>query len=213
MWYLVPTTTGAHNLSITITGATDAIKLNASSFNGVSQSSPLDAVNTAGGTTGNPSASVTTVTAGDVVVATLHRHSTTAATTNRTPLHNDAITSVLGAASYQLATTPGSYSDTYTGSADHNWAMVIAAFKPASGSSSVTYPHVDHLGSTEIVTDDDGDVVHTLDYLPYGTICVDESTGGANERKKFTGYEYDSTPDLNYAKARYYGQDEGRFLS
>ena len=42
---------------------------------------------------------------------------------------------------------------------------------------------------------------------------VDESSSGANERKKFTGYEYDPTADLNYAKARYYGQNEGRFLN
>ena len=49
MWYLVATTTGAKTMSVTVTGATDALKLMSASFNGVHQSSPLDAVNTAGG--------------------------------------------------------------------------------------------------------------------------------------------------------------------
>ena len=47
IWYLVATTTGAKTMSVTVTGATDAIKLMSASFNGVHQSSPLDAVNTA----------------------------------------------------------------------------------------------------------------------------------------------------------------------
>lgn len=35
-------------------------------------------------------------------------------------LYNDAVSSTLGAASYQLATGAGSYSDTYTGSASQD---------------------------------------------------------------------------------------------
>ena len=61
LWYLVATTTGAKTMSVTVTGATDDIKLMAASFNGVHQSSPLDAVNGAIGSSGNPSASVTTL--------------------------------------------------------------------------------------------------------------------------------------------------------
>ena len=56
------------------------------------------------------------------------------ATTNRTEIYNDSVTSTLGAASYQIAAGPGSYSDTYTvsggGSAD--WSMIMAAFRPAA---------------------------------------------------------------------------------
>jgi RHS repeat-associated protein len=89
----------------------------------------------------------------------------------------------------------------------------MAVMKTKGGTSTTTFPHLDHLGSTEVVTDTSGNVVQTLDYYPYGKVRVDQSSSGANERKRFTGYEYDPTADLNYAKARYYGQTEGRFLS
>jgi hypothetical protein len=55
----------------------------------------------------------TTITADDLVTATLSRFGTTDATTNRTSLYNSTASSTLGAASYQIATTAGSYSDTY----------------------------------------------------------------------------------------------------
>ena len=90
---------------------------------------------------------------------------------------------------------------------------LLATMKTKGGVSTTTYAHTDHLGSTEVVTDDDGDIVQTLDYLPYGKVRVDVSSSAANERKKFTGYKYDAVADLNYAQTRYYGQTEGRFLS
>lgn len=83
LWYLIATTTGSKTMSVTITGNTDAIKLAASSFTGVSPSAPLDAVAVSGGTSGNPSASVTVQTQNAVVVTTLNRHSTTDATSSR----------------------------------------------------------------------------------------------------------------------------------
>lgn len=212
MWYLVATTTGAKTMSVTITGATDAIKMAASSFTGVDQSAPLDAVNTAGGSSGNPSASVTTLTNDDVVVATLNRHSTTGATTNRTSLYNDAVSSTLGAASYQLATTAGSYSDTYTGSASQNWAMVIAGFKPASsGTTTIRYVHPDHLGGTNVVTDEQGEAVQVLDYYPYGSKRM--SNGTDVSQREFIGEQFDETTDLSYLNARYYRGAQGQFLS
>ena len=62
------------------------------------------------------------------------------------------MSSVLGAASYQIATRTGTYSDTYTGAASQNWAMVAAAFQPASSGAAghTTYMiHTDHLGGTK----------------------------------------------------------------
>jgi hypothetical protein len=98
---------GTVECQMSITGATDSIKLAADSFTGVTQSSPLDAVSDVSGWGGNPSASVTTVTANDLVTATLSRFTTTDATTNRTSLYNSTASSTLGAASYQLATDDG----------------------------------------------------------------------------------------------------------
>jgi hypothetical protein len=113
IWYLANPASGSNTVSVTVTGATDSIKLTAASFTGAAQSSPLDASNATSGWGGNPSANVTTGTANDLVTATLSRFGTTDATTNRTSLYSSTASSTLGAASYQIATTAGSYSDTY----------------------------------------------------------------------------------------------------
>jgi YD repeat-containing protein len=57
VWYLIASTTGSKTLSVTVNGNTDAIKLGAASVSGISTSSPLEAVKTAIGFTGNPSIS------------------------------------------------------------------------------------------------------------------------------------------------------------
>ncbi len=49
IWYLVATSTGAKTMSVTITGATDAIKLGAASFTGVSPSFAFDLVKSSNG--------------------------------------------------------------------------------------------------------------------------------------------------------------------
>jgi RHS repeat-associated protein len=214
IWYLANPASGSNTLSVTVTGATDSIKLTAASFTGAAQSSPLDASNIATGFGGNPSASVTTVTANDLVTATLSRFGTTDATTNRTSLYSSTASSTLGAASYQIATTPTSYSDTYTGSADSDWSMVMAAFKPATGgtgSTTMYMIHSDHLTGTNVVTDANGDVVEVADYYPYGTERI--SSGSFEEQRKFADTEYDGGTGLNYMGARYYAGGKARFLS
>jgi hypothetical protein len=53
----------------------------------------------------------------------------------------------------------GSYSDTYTGSVAQDWAIVISAFKPGTGSASSTnvyYIHDDALGGTSVVSNASG---------------------------------------------------------
>lgn len=132
-WYLKAPATGANTQSTTFTGNHDAIKFATSSYTGVDQTAPLDAHNTATGTTGNPTISVTTVAANTVVIATLSRFSTTAATSNRTSIFNDATGSVLAAASYQIVASAAAQSDTYTGTAAQDWSMCIASFAQASG--------------------------------------------------------------------------------
>ena len=113
IWYLANPASGSNTVSVTVTGATDSIKLTAASFTGAAQSSPLDASNVTSEWGGNPTMSLTTGTANDLVTATLSRFGTTDATTNRTSLYSSTASSTLGAASYQIATTAGSYSDTY----------------------------------------------------------------------------------------------------
>ncbi len=223
LWYLAApsTSTATGTLSVTVTGATDAIKLGAASFIGVATSSPIDASSSATGTTGNPTVSITTATSSDLVIATLSRFSTTDATTNRTSLFKDKATSTLAAGSYQLATSAGSYSDTYTGSAAQDWSMVITAFKPGSGGGStnmttsiVRYVLGDTLGGSNAIVDPSGTIVETLDYYPYGAARIDNKVGSySGEKRKFIGEEHDSVSGFDYLNARYYAGNRGQFIS
>jgi RHS repeat-associated protein len=215
IWYLVNPATGSNTMSVTVTGATDSIKLTAASFTGALQSSPLDASNAATGFGGNPTMSLTTGTANDLVAATLSRFGTTAATTNRTALYNSTASSTLGAASYQIATTTGSYSDTYTGSASADWSMAMAGFKPATGggtgSTTMYMIHTDHLTGSNVLTDASGNIAEVTDYYPYGSERI--ATGTFDEQRKFAGTEYDTGTGLNYMGARYYNPACGQFIS
>jgi uncharacterized protein RhaS with RHS repeats len=47
----------------------------------------------------------------------------------------------------------------------------------ATGTTKTRYIHPDHLGSTNVVTDENDNVVQTLDYYPYG------ATRDEHERK------------------------------
>jgi RHS repeat-associated protein len=71
--------------------------------------------------------------------------------------------------------------------------------------------HPDHLGSTNVVTDENGNVVQTLDYYPYGSTRISVGTS-TNEKRKFIGqFADDST--LSYLNARYYEGSRGQFVS
>ena len=61
------------------------------------------------------------------------------------------------------------------------------------------YYHPDQLGSTNIVTNESGDIIENTSYLPYGEIIE-----GGNSRFLFTGKEKDSSTGLYYYGARYY---------
>ena len=82
-----------------------------------------------------------------------------------------------------------------------------------SATTTLSYVHQDHLGSTNAVTDENGEVVQVLDYYPYGTARINNSTGGIDEKKKFAGMERDGSTGLDYAKMRYYDNSRGQFTS
>jgi RHS repeat-associated protein len=77
--------------------------------------------------------------------------------------------------------------------------------------NATSYLHTDHLGGTNIITDENGDVVTSLDYYPYGATRVD--TGTHNEDRQYTGYTRDVVTGLDYAGQRYYAGNVGRFIS
>jgi RHS repeat-associated protein len=91
---------------------------------------------------------------------------------------------------------------------------------PNGGGTS--YLTSDHLGSTRVVTKQDGTVKARYDYLPFGeelgsgvgsrTSAMGYGAADAT-RQKFTQKERDAESGLDYLLARYYSSAQGRFTS
>ena len=91
---------------------------------------------------------------------------------------------------------------------------------PSGGGTS--YLTSDHLGSTRVVTKQDGTLRVRYDYLPFGeelpstagprSSFVGYGAGDAT-RQKFTQKERDSESGLDYFGARYFSSAQGRFTS
>jgi RHS repeat-associated protein len=80
-----------------------------------------------------------------------------------------------------------------------------------TSTASTTYLHPDHLGGTNVATDENGEVVQTLDYYPYGSQRI--ATGSSDEQRRFIGEEYDGDTEFSYLNARYYQGSRGQFMS
>ncbi|MCP4651936.1 MAG: hypothetical protein GY858_00930 [Candidatus Omnitrophica bacterium] len=76
--------------------------------------------------------------------------------------------------------------------------------------SETYYYHSDHLGSSNVITDSNGDEVATYEYKPYGQSSAQTGTDVTNYN--FTGKELDET-GLYYYSARYYDAQLGRFIT
>jgi len=77
------------------------------------------------------------------------------------------------------------------------------------------YIHSDHLGSSNIITDKEGNKVSQTEYQPYGKVSFEEQAASYQPRATsylFTGKELDSN-GLYYYGARYYDPEIGRFIS
>ena len=85
--------------------------------------------------------------------------------------------------------------------------------------AKISYLTTDHLGSPRINTDATGQIIARHDYMPFGEeISSAQRTSGLhyssdNVRQKFTSYERDTETNLDYAKARMFGNSLGRFTS
>jgi len=80
------------------------------------------------------------------------------------------------------------------------------------GLGNVHFYFSDRLGSTQVITDSQGNKCYDTDYLPFG-VEVGPYTNTCPDHYKFAGYERDSETGLDYAVARYYDSHLGRFLS
>ncbi|MGV8040543.1 MAG: RHS repeat domain-containing protein [Thermoanaerobaculaceae bacterium] len=91
---------------------------------------------------------------------------------------------------------------------------VLASVGAAEG---ITHLHVDHLGTTRLVTDRCGRAQATFDLFPFGKTLGDSPQNP--QRIRFTGHERDlnarndDSDDFDYMHARYYGVNLRRFLS
>ena len=88
---------------------------------------------------------------------------------------------------------------------------LLATVVGASTTATTTYLHPDHLGGTNVTTDEDGEVTQTLDYYPYGSQRI--ATGSFSEQRRFIGEEYDGDTEFSYLNARYYQGSRGQFMS
>jgi RHS repeat-associated protein len=85
--------------------------------------------------------------------------------------------------------------------------------------AKVAYLTNDHLGSPRINTDANGAVTARHDYHPFGEeIATSQRIAGLGYaddtvRKQFTGYERDKESELDFAQARYYSKNHGRFTT
>jgi RHS repeat-associated protein len=84
------------------------------------------------------------------------------------------------------------------------------ALKPV-GSSEVYYYQPDHLGSSNVVTNQAGTKLQELTYYPYGQTRT--NTGSINVNHKYTSQELDGSTGLYFYNARYYDAVLGRFIS
>jgi RHS repeat-associated protein len=73
--------------------------------------------------------------------------------------------------------------------------------------------HPDHLSSSSWITDQDGEAVQHLQYLPFGEPYVDQRTTGWQARHTFSGKERDEETGYSYFGARYYDSDLSVWLS
>ncbi|MFC6942703.1 SpvB/TcaC N-terminal domain-containing protein [Salinirubellus sp. GCM10025818] len=72
---------------------------------------------------------------------------------------------------------------------------------PSDPTPSVRYQHSDHLDSSTLVVDDDGDWVDYEEFTPFGATAFG---GYARKRYRFTGKERDEESGLYYHGQRYY---------
>jgi len=66
------------------------------------------------------------------------------------------------------------------------------------------YYHSDHLGSTSLITNLDGEVVQHVEYTPWGEVFIEERNNTWNTPFLFNAKELDEETGLYYYHARYY---------
>jgi RHS repeat-associated protein len=100
------------------------------------------------------------------------------------------------------------------------WPIAFHPNTAWAAAPAVRHYHVDHLGSTQVITDANGDIVEQIRYRPYGGIRghwdrnnVLIAAPGDGNRREFAGYLSEPLSGLQYAGARFYDPEIGAFLT
>jgi RHS repeat-associated protein len=77
------------------------------------------------------------------------------------------------------------------------------------------YYHLDHIGNTNLVTDEFGGVVEAREYKPFGEqfIRTGATLTGSTLETSLNGHEFDPSTNLYYFGARHYDPLTGRFVT
>ena len=101
---------------------------------------------------------------------------------------------------------------------------LVAEYSTAAppANPTINYTATDTLGSPRVLTDKFGQVVSRRDFMPFGEQLAPDSSyrtanlkynSNDNIRQKFTGYQKDMETGLDFAEARYYNNQHGRFTA
>jgi RHS repeat-associated protein len=103
------------------------------------------------------------------------------------------------------------------------FGKVVAEYSTQTAANpTISYLTNDMLGSPRVITDNGGVVISRRDFMPFGgdLIATQNRTesnkydlSGDAVRKKFTGYEKDAETGLDFAEARMYDNNYGRFTA
>ncbi|MEW6008872.1 MAG: RHS repeat-associated core domain-containing protein [Candidatus Omnitrophota bacterium] len=89
----------------------------------------------------------------------------------------------------------------------------IASVKTRGDLVTTTYFHSDHLGSSNVLTDQSGNQVALYEYSPFGEVSTRIENPGSSISYLFTGKELDDSTGLYFYGARYYDPEIGRFIT
>ncbi|MEW6008868.1 MAG: RHS repeat-associated core domain-containing protein [Candidatus Omnitrophota bacterium] len=89
----------------------------------------------------------------------------------------------------------------------------VASVKTRGDLVTRTYYHSDHLGSSNVLTDQSGNQVALYEYSPFGEVSTRIENPGSSISYLFTGKELDDSTGLYFYGARYYDPEIGRFIT
>ncbi len=73
---------------------------------------------------------------------------------------------------------------------------------PEINDSEIYWIHPDHLGSSSVLTNSNGEISNWYEYMPFGEPLMELTTGQYNNPYKYNGKETDSQTGLHYYGAR-----------